>query len=223
MLLEDLRFLALETPCSGVFTATTYPLPLVHLEFSWGDLPHSVLNSLLANVPHLRRLTVGWISQNGDEVNFNNSPILLKLAGQLHHVRFQRLSLGDKSDGVPTFLSECTSLVSLDTGEIDLDQLIEYLSVMRGKLAVLKTYIWVPSPSDDRLSTLASALDLPALSSLKRWRLECEEPCDAGRGAETEMEARWRLACAEKGVEARGLTRRFTGLSVFLSDVQRRY
>jgi hypothetical protein len=145
-------------------------------------------------------------------------PPLLALAPKLLHFSIDVLSERWSSEShaqdvlqLERFLAVCTSLRTLSLAGVGASALGSALSALPSQLAVLT--IELTEAEVNGISVYAAflaALTLPALASLKRWRIDGITTYLAAENGKAE----WEQACAERGVEIRGLSYRFIGESL---------
>lgn len=175
-------------------------IPLQRLSLTTAhNLPKDFLSPLLHSATQLTSLALSF--HNGVSIN----PSLSSVAPRLLHLTLD--SVHFNTSALIDFVAKCKNLVTLRCKWTGAQRIHDLLDNAQCKLLLLET-VGVPGPSTEAYGHLMSALQLPALSSLRRWQLTW-----LGDDEDERDWKAWVAACGAQAVEARDHRRYFTGES----------
>lgn len=204
-----LRSLELWQEIDGVFQPPlNQPIALQHLSLTAEySLPESALQALLESAPNLTRLDLhcGGATYNHSWLQRHN-PLTI-LGPRLRHLSLhnppppQAESQAGLSFSLSAALPTCTSLISLEVSNATDEQLVDIFRLLPCQLELLETAM---ARGDHPFLVKVTAL--PALASLKKWRMR-------GFVESRDGEEQWVTLSRARGVHVRDERRFFTGES----------
>lgn len=195
----------MKAPALGQLTAQRSPLPLRHLELALDRIPPSILDPLLSAARQLTSLELSWEPKPIDTSYVDFRAVSL-VAEQLRHLALVRPPPAITSSFV-AFLEACVSLRSLSLSELMVQEMIALVEHVKAELVLLETIKLTTSVVGQTYKVFCSALGMPALSNLQRWRFTWQEKVKISWAGKKE----WLATCSARGIEVRDLHRRFTG------------
>nr|CRX79273.1 hypothetical protein [Leucosporidium scottii] len=166
-------------------------------------------DSILPAAPFLTSLEL-VVREDGELLPPEYTLSFRAIAHQLRHLAITSHASSRASLNVTRFVAACISLRSLELCNCGTTYIGDVASAVRAPLCVLETQMasgWNDGGSG--IAELASVLELPAMATLKRWRLS--NYTVGGPLMNQEERGRWEAACRARGVEPRDQTLFFTG------------
>ncbi|ORY78853.1 hypothetical protein BCR35DRAFT_99212 [Leucosporidium creatinivorum] len=209
-ILGGLRSLELWQEIAGVFQPPpNQPITLKHLSLTAEySLPESALEALLASAPNLTHLDLhcGGATYNHSWLQRHN-PLTI-LGPRLRHLGLhnpppppQVDSQAGLSFSLSAALPTCTSLVSLEVSSVTEEQLFDIFRLLPSQLELLETTM--VRMTEEGHGFLVKATALPALSSLKMWRI-------LGFNEIVDGKEPWVVLSRARGIDVRDERRFFT-------------
>lgn len=196
-----------------------HPLPLEHLELSDQHFPSFIIRPLLLAAHSLTSLSLDFDSKS--VIGKSDGDAWLQIAPQLRrlHLISSRepswvsafRSAEDGCDGfLDYFLPACTSLSSLNLDLKYFNTLRPRLQLLNCTLRLLTTEFSLNYYEPISNGWVEEALELQSMAGLQRWRMKIW-PYRGDDGEREEMLKQWTEICEQRGIEARGFERYFTG------------
>jgi hypothetical protein len=189
-------------------------MELTHITVDSHYLPSlAFFDSILPAAPFLTSLELG-VTRNGLLFPTEYTSPFQAIAHHLRHLTlytgFLRHPASRASLNVTRFVASCTSLKSLAVRTCGTAYFGDVAATTRAPLCVLETQLaagW--NEGGTGVAELASVLELPAMATLKRWRLS--DYTSGKFSLNAEEKAQWEAVCRTRGVEPRDQTLFFTG------------